>query len=136
MEKLIHNSLTKENFWNDLYKRYPGEVQKFCDWIDEYKKQNNWTDLFNEVQSEYPALRTKAPKFHDLPIAMQIGIFLQFIAETDKAYELELPTIESIEDINKIPELIKEWFFYEDLEAQYGNDPVDENGIPDDYPII
>ena len=40
-------SLTKENFWNKLYKKYTSEVQVFCEWFDLYKVQNNWSDLLS-----------------------------------------------------------------------------------------
>lgn len=39
-------NLNKENFWDELYKKYPKGMKVFCDWIDEYKKQNNWDEFF------------------------------------------------------------------------------------------
>lgn len=78
--------LTKENFFNDLQKKYPAGVQAFCAWIDEYKKAVEWTKLFNDGIREYqyfkgPSKFTQAPKFHDLPAAMQEGIYWAFIRD-------------------------------------------------------
>jgi len=66
----ITESLTKENLWNDLYKAYPKGTQVFCDWIDEYKKAANWGEVLGSHI-----------KFHDLPHAMQMGIWILFLAQ-------------------------------------------------------
>lgn len=60
-------NLNKENFFDKLYEDYPNAMQEFCNWIDEYKKENNWIELFGEKI-----------KYHHLPIAMQIGIWCDF----------------------------------------------------------
>lgn len=106
------DSLTKENFWNDLYEEYPSEMKHFCDWIDEYKKNNNWSELFAKGE------RTDiTPKYHNLPIAMQIGIFIQYVAESDTRHSIELPLIESKEDFENIKYLITQFFFHEKVAA-------------------
>lgn len=64
-------NLNKENFWNELHKQCPEAVDHFCNWIDDFKKANDWDSLFD------PEL-----KFHDLPFDMQNGIIAR--------YELEL----------------------------------------------
>lgn len=76
-------SLTKENFWNELLEKYPEQMKVFCAWIDGYKKRVNWNKLFNSDSDyqNYEGKNAPAPKYHDLPIAMQIGIFMQFLAE-------------------------------------------------------
>lgn len=76
-------NLTKENFWNELYVKYPDKVQEFCDWIDEYKKRVHWDMLFfnNRKASPQSKCRSNPVKYHDLPLAMQLGIFIQFRAE-------------------------------------------------------
>lgn len=81
---MIEN-LTKENFWNEMQKEYPKAMKKFCDWIDKYKEENNWERLFNTgYDSGYTLDRdskmttTQAPKYHELPLSMQMGIFCQF----------------------------------------------------------
>lgn len=70
--------------------KYPKAMKVFSDWIDEYKKKNNWKRLFNGGvgihDNDYPASDTvsitSAPKYHDLPIALQLGIWNEF-AETN-----------------------------------------------------
>lgn len=86
--------LTKENFWNELHEKYPLGMKRFCDWIDEYKKRVDWDKVFHVPQYEVwvgsPTGFMKkiggqeispAPKYHDIPIGMQIGIFIQFQIE-------------------------------------------------------
>ena len=63
-------TLTKENFWNALQEKYPAGMKIFCDWIDGYKKNSSWYFLIG-----------KDVKYHHLPYAMQIGIWLQFERE-------------------------------------------------------
>jgi len=77
----MEHSLTKENFWNDLKEKYPYGVQVFCDWIDEYKEKVKWSELFNDGSPHYAKMGWHNPKYHDLPMAMQIGIWIQFVAE-------------------------------------------------------
>lgn len=69
--------MTKENFFNDLGAKFPEAMKLFKTWIDQYKQDNNWQDLFNGWES------FEAPKYHDLPLAMQAGIFIQFAQETE-----------------------------------------------------
>jgi len=65
-------NLNKENFFNILYERYPLAMQEFCDWIDQYKIDCNWSEIFGDKI-----------KYHHLPIAMQIGIWVEFIFSFD-----------------------------------------------------
>jgi hypothetical protein len=87
-------SLTKENFWDVLHARFPDAVDEFYKWIDEYKARNNWEGLIKP----YPIKRepiedgkveisfsTKSMKFHDLPYAMQYGIWAEYSATVWKA---------------------------------------------------
>jgi len=70
-------NLNKENFWNDLKKKYPDAVDHFCKWIDEYKKEVDWNNLFGNNMSQLnPQI-----KFHDLPIDMQNGIIARYDLE-------------------------------------------------------
>ena len=74
------DSLTKENFWNELHAKYPQAVDKFCKWIDEYKKEVDWGHLI----LHFPHGHQKAGlprKFHDLPFDIQIGILMRYIEE-------------------------------------------------------
>lgn len=78
------DTLTKENFWNEVSEKYPKATAHFKRWIDQYKGLNDWEKLFNQncrygTGSPYP---DKYPKYHDLPTFMQFGIFIQYAAET------------------------------------------------------
>jgi len=78
----LEQSLTKENFWNEMMDKYPHATKMFCDWIDEYKKAVGWDALFGAYETKpngkvvYSRI---APKFHDLPNAMQLGIWIVFV---------------------------------------------------------
>lgn len=63
-------SLTKENFWNELFAKYPDLMKEFCTWIDEYKVRIGWPELIGSYI-----------KYHDLPIEMQVGIFVRWTME-------------------------------------------------------
>jgi hypothetical protein len=81
-----YSNLTKENFWNELTTKCPRAMEHFCAWIDEYKASHNWKKLFNEKVIEAPVngfdpIYLKAPKFHDLPIEMQLGILMRYFNE-------------------------------------------------------
>ena len=78
MEITLKQPLALENFFNYLYVKYPEGMKVFCDWVDQYKLAVDWNTLFNSGG----ILRTgeaKAPKFHELPYALQLGIFFEFI---------------------------------------------------------
>lgn len=79
-------NLNKENFWNEAYEAFPTATKVFCDWIDKWKKDNHWNKLFNSDSNwqDKNGKNAKAPKFHDLPLEMQIGIWLAF--EIDNGY--------------------------------------------------
>lgn len=77
-------NLNKENFWNDLHKKHPQAVDKFCKWIDEYKKRVGWDQLFmNEYFTGKAEKRIPQIKFHDIPLEMQLGILGQFFIEME-----------------------------------------------------
>lgn len=63
-------NLNKKNFWNDLMIKYPETTKKFCEFIDEFKKDFEWDKIFK-----------KDIKFHDIPLELQIGILKRFIIE-------------------------------------------------------
>lgn len=107
-------------------------MNQFCQWIDAYKKQEWWDKLFNANASAYVAgsafkSKTEAPKYHDLPVAMQIGIFIQFTFETPKRYNFfpdDFPTT-----MDELVSMIPEWLSEEDdfsrrekLNDKYSND--------------
>ncbi len=110
-------------FWNGLLKKYPGEMPHFEAWIDEYKRKNKWADLFNEkgdrevFDMSGDTVYLNSPNVYELPAAMQFGIFLQYVAELGSGvFEVE---IENASVLDKIPELISEWFFHEEDDAKH-----------------
>lgn len=70
------DNLTKENFWNEMQQKYPLAMNDFCMWIDEYKKANNWSSLFPITKRKNHWMDIK---FHHLPIAMQMGIWNEYM---------------------------------------------------------
>lgn len=80
----IHDTLTKENFWNEIEVRFPKSTKLFLKWIDVYKQKTEWNKLFNS-DSEYQNAEGKnaaAPKFHEISYEMQQGIWISFAHET------------------------------------------------------
>ncbi len=77
--------LTKENFFNEMMQKYPLAMKDFCNWVDEYKQKNDWGNLFNFGTPHYAKQGWHNTKFHDLPLAMQMGIWNEYL---DK-YSLE-----------------------------------------------
>ena len=61
-------NLNKENFWNEAMEKYPVPTEKFCKWIDGYKKLVLWNEIFDCTV-----------KFHDIPYDMQTGIICRFL---------------------------------------------------------
>ncbi len=72
-------NLNKENFWNEMYSKYPNAMKDFCTWIDLYKKGTQWDKLFST--SAY--YHKSSPKFHDLPLAIQMGIWNEYLDAYD-----------------------------------------------------
>jgi len=76
-------TLTKENFWNEVESKYPEAFAVFSKWIDSYKVEVDWNKLFN-VDSDYQNAAGKnapTPKFHELPFEFQNGIIARFDIE-------------------------------------------------------
>jgi hypothetical protein len=81
--------LTKENFWDECFEKYPDATKEFCEWIDGYKASVNWEELFA------PGI-----KFHDIPGEMQCGIWVEFIISTGAcSYEVDWVETELSEEI-------------------------------------
>lgn len=78
LHPLGYECLTKENFWNALKERFPAEVDHFCRWIDEYKKNVRWDKLFPTITADILYPLSGGKKFHDLPIDMQAGIIYRY----------------------------------------------------------
>lgn len=79
----LEQTLTKENFFDEMMKVYPLSMKKFCEWIDAYKKEVNWDMLFfnNRKASPQSKCRSMPVKFHDIPYDMQAGIWINFANE-------------------------------------------------------
>jgi hypothetical protein len=83
----VKQTLTKENFWDGMTVRFPKAMKLFCQWIDDYKAAVEWETLFNHCGLVYIAdargnktttIERPAPKFHEIPYAMQQGIWIEF----------------------------------------------------------
>lgn len=93
----MKDNLTKEGFWDALYEMYPDAMQEFCDWIDEYKAENGWADLFKD-----------GIKYHHLPIEMQIGLWIAFVMEQTPS-DIVFAIDERIYDQENIYEFVSEY---------------------------
>jgi hypothetical protein len=109
-------NLNLENFWNPQRAQTPEAVDVFCKWVDEYKKRNNWKALFNEGICNYPINadimeKSHAPKFHDLPWAMQMGILQEFAASQPAGISFGfIGLLYGCANINDQKELASEYF--------------------------
>lgn len=124
------NNLTQE-FWSKLAEKYAGEISVFRNWIDEYKKRIGWEKLFHPQfnfvivkASGLSAPEFIAPKFHDLPDAMQAGLFMQYVLETKGAHRYsivfdteQMHLGEKSSSSSTFSEIIEEWFCQEHSNA-------------------
>jgi hypothetical protein len=91
-------TLTKENFWNEMEQKYPKAMAHFKLWSREYKRLNDWDELFNDFPAGTSTdcdIEFKAPSFFEVPIAMQFGIYLEYTVycTTDRlAFHFEINT--------------------------------------------
>ena len=83
-------TLTMETFWKNMEENYLYAMKLFKTWIDEYKKENQWDTLFNVNTSCSGKCNSPSPKYHDLPAAMQYGIFQQFASIYSQENNIEL----------------------------------------------
>lgn len=78
--------MTKADFWDKIQSEYPEEMGEFLSWLEEYKRRENWSDIFGETgqHNVFPSVGIKWTDridFFNLPNAMQIGIFIQYTVE-------------------------------------------------------
>jgi hypothetical protein len=82
-------NLNKRNFWDAMVQKYPLAVAGFLKWVDDYKTKVDWETLFNHCGLIYvpdgrgnktTTIERPAPKFHDLPLAMQMGIWQEYLS--------------------------------------------------------
>lgn len=77
--------LTKKGFFNKAMETFPKSMEVFCKYIDKWKQENRWKILCGDgivyytSDSEFESSVSVivAPKFHDLPAAMQLGIIIE-----------------------------------------------------------
>lgn len=80
-------NLNKKNFWNRIFETYPNACKEFCDWIDKWKEENGTQDWY--FKTRIPGLEFNI-KFHDYPLAMQAGIFIEFASNQGCSWETDL----------------------------------------------
>lgn len=81
-------------FWMDLQSQHPENMGLFLKWLDKYAKDNKWNELFNYGSPAYAKMGWHNPKYFDLPVAMQAGIFAQFMAEqAEQNHATDAPTV-------------------------------------------
>lgn len=101
-------NLDKHIFWEDIFKKYPKASEKFSNWIDQYKKEVNWSFLFSDEVYKSEASKIK---FDIIPIEMQIGILIRFFQEQEQpVMSLKLVML----DIEKFKSLVR--FLFEQIE--------------------
>jgi hypothetical protein len=71
-------NLNKDNFWTMMQNHYPDAMNVFCKWIDQYKIEVGWDELFNQAGLTDV---DKPIKFHNIPFEMQNGILARFDIE-------------------------------------------------------
>lgn len=100
----MKENLNKENFWNEVMEKYPLATNLFCKWIDEYKEAVNWNKLF-AANDNTDQLHSSKYKFHEIPYAMQQGIWIEFANDTlhrfyeQPEYEYRFDLAEDIKEV-------------------------------------
>jgi hypothetical protein len=107
--------LSKENFWDELTEKYQLQMLEFTAWIDGYKERTNWNVLFNNFGHRLSG--TDEIKYHDLPFAMQLGIFIEYQMDAEKGIVFPGSSLEP-EDLESWIFEIKNWFRDVAMEAQ------------------
>jgi hypothetical protein len=106
--------LTMKDF-SILGEKWPEGLKVFTDWINQYKIENNWMGLFNDSEGlsvatyEGVSVERKAPKYHDLPGAMQLGIFVEFMQDRGGCeYVCDLFTLDLYEELEELLPMLQE----------------------------
>jgi hypothetical protein len=98
--------LTKEGFWVPLEREYPKAMAVFKAWIDEYKIAVDWDDLFISQNKfgvdSYKMIYPNDIKFHDLPDAMQVGIYLQYSLQSSHEFIRLMSHLWDFNDVGRI----------------------------------
>jgi len=72
-------NLSKENTWNDIKQNYRVAFDNFQEWLNNYKEENDWDELFKN--QFFRASKENQVSFYDIPLDMQIGILMRFFNE-------------------------------------------------------
>lgn len=78
---ILEPTLTKENFFDEMKEKFPNAMKHFCNWVDEYKKAVNWDKLFSSNENT-DQLNSSKYKFHEIPYAMQYGIWIEYCRQS------------------------------------------------------
>lgn len=97
--------LTKKDFWEPMERQCPKIIAKFKAWIDQYKKDVRWTNFIKPMPGYTGGMvGFKYYKYHDLPDAMQIGIWIEYSFTFDCPYKFIhlIDYVRSVEDMTKV----------------------------------
>lgn len=91
-ERMVIKRYLTKAFWDYQAEVHPEMMKEFRAFCDNYKDDNDWNKLFNAGWSRgysqaahfIGEAQTVAPKIHDLPDAMQMGIFMAWQATKDE----------------------------------------------------
>lgn len=107
----MKRTLTKE-FWDQLSLSCPKTMQRFRDFVDQFKKDCEFDKLFLNDRSHRP-FGEPLIKFHDLPDLMQIGLVMCFTGDVVREWEFYIQEHSRIKTIQYAFSFIEERF--EDL---------------------
>lgn len=86
-------------FWAELEARYPAGTDHFYNWVYNYKTSVGWDQLFQTDKSG------DSLSYFDLPIAMQMGIFLQYASGQGRP--VPMTRIDSLKDFYQLSAVIE-----------------------------
>ena len=95
-----------KEFWNRLQRDYPRTVPVLLKWVGEYKRANDWDELFDNPHRWRGAAKKNTIYFTDLPDAMQVGIFIEYAGTTSSHF----PRSEGRHHIREWIEEVESWF--------------------------
>lgn len=101
--------MTKAEFWLPLEVKYPLQMADFRRWIDEYKRREKWSRFFR-YEHAVDGTELHAPKFHDLPNALQLGMFIQYTVENGGRSFIDQRLVENELSMEEWVNRIRTWF--------------------------
>lgn len=123
-----------KKFWTNLETKYPLGTQHFYNWVIAYKESVGWDRLFQ------PAKPGESLSYFELPIALQIGIFLQYAA--DQGRPVSMGRVDSVKDFYLLSTAIEHFISgyvpatgprLDDPGSVFGLTRMVTNLIPDTY---